>query len=122
MRMKTTDRRLHIVIVLTACWVVAMPPVWMQAQLLSSYVPELVIAGACLILLPGAWLHRRWAARGLVVAAFVLPALKAWWLGSPDAGTWLISSALLILVAWGSAERHEDQPGIPDATSEPLEN
>lgn len=112
--MKPNERRLQIVIILTALWVVALPPIWTHLlatpfgqdplRFLSFYVPELVIAGACLILLPGAWLHRRWAVRGLVVAAFILPALKTWWLGSPDSGNWLLSSALLLLVAWGSAD------------------
>jgi len=105
--------------VLAAWWVIAMPPIWAQAlsshfeqnfrQLISFYMPELAIAAACLILLPAAWLRRRWAMAGLVAAAFLFPLLKGW-LGSPISGAWIVSSALLLLVAWGSGARNIEPP------------
>ena len=117
--MKSNELRLRIVIVLAAWWVIAMPPIWAQAlsshfeqnfrQLISFYMPELAIAAACLILLPAAWLRRRWAMAGLVAAAFLFPLLKGW-LGSPSSGAWIVSSALLLLVAWGSGARNIEPP------------
>jgi hypothetical protein len=117
--MKSNELRLRIVIVLAAWWVIAMPPLWASAfsthfeqnlqQFLSFYMPELAIAAACLILLPAAWLRQRWAMGGLVAAAFVLPLLKGW-LGSPISSAWIVTSALLLLVAWGRGARNIEPP------------
>jgi len=105
------DRVVRILVVITAWWVVLMP--FVQArnlsmrvgidylEFLSLYVPELVVAAACVVLLPGAWMLQRWAAIGLPVVALMLPVLKTW-LGSPTYGSWPVSSALLLLLAWAA--------------------
>lgn len=102
------EMRLRIVVIIAAGWLILMPPIWASTlsgqfgfeyfEFLKFYVPELVIAAACLILLPGAWARKSWAALGLLFAAVLLPVLK-YSVGSPTSGTWVISSALMLLVA-----------------------
>jgi hypothetical protein len=102
------ETQLRIVVIIAACWIILMPPIWAKTlsvqfgfdyfELLAFYIPELVVAVACLILLPGAWARKGWAVVGLVVAAVLLPIIKQF-VGSPTSSTWFISSALMLLVA-----------------------
>ena len=102
------ETQLRIVVVITACWIILMPPIWAMTlslrfgleyfEFLAFYIPELVVAVACLILLPGAWARKGWSVVGLVFAAVLLPIIKLI-AGSPTFGTWVISSALMLLVA-----------------------
>ena len=102
------ETQLRTVVIIAACWIILMPPIWAKAlssrfgfayfEFLAFYIPELVVAVACLILLPGAWARKGWAVVGLVFAAILLPIIKHF-VGSPTSGTWLISSALMLLVA-----------------------
>src|SRR5688500_955135 len=102
------ETHLRIVVIIAACWIILMPPIWAKVlssrfgfeyfELLAFYVPELVAAAACLILLPGAWARKGWAAGGLVFAAVLLPVLKHF-IGGTTYGVWLISSVLMLLVA-----------------------
>jgi hypothetical protein len=102
------ETQLRIVVIIAACWIILMPPIWAKTlsmqfgfdyfEFLALYIPELVVAVACLILLPGAWARKGWAVVGLVVAAVLLPIIKQF-VGSPTSSTWFISSALMLLVA-----------------------
>jgi hypothetical protein len=95
-------------VIIAACWIILMPPLWAKTlssrfgfeyfEFLAFYIPELAVAVACLVLLPGAWARRGWAVVGLVLTAVLLPISKQF-VGSPTTGAWLISSALMLLVA-----------------------
>lgn len=102
------ETQLRIVVIIAACWIILMPPIWAMTlslqfdfgylEFLAFYFPELVAAVTCLILLPGAWARKGWSVLGLVLAAVLLPVIKHF-VGSPTSGTWFISSALMLLVA-----------------------
>jgi hypothetical protein len=101
----------RIAIAIAAVWVILLPLVlarltsWLigcdYAVGLAFYQPDLAIGAASVILLPAAWLRKRWAIVGLVVAALLLAALKMK-SASPFAFAWMISSAVLFLVAWSA--------------------
>src|SRR5512138_3232703 len=105
----TKATQLRVVTLIAATWIVLLPPFWAwnlsvrfaipYFEFLAFYVPELVVAAVSLVLLPAAWMLQRWVVGGLVAAAVLLPALK-FAFGSPSVGTWFISSALLLLVAY----------------------
>ena len=102
------ETQLRTVVIIAACWIILLPPIWAKTLslrfgfeyfgFLAFYTPELLVGGACLILLPGAWARKGWAVVGLVLAAVLLPIIKHF-IGSPTSGTWFISSALMLLVA-----------------------
>jgi hypothetical protein len=102
------ETQLRIVVIIAACWIILVPPIWAGTlssrfgfeyfEFLAFYVPEFAVAAACIILLPGAWARKGWAVVGLVLAAVLLPVIK-YFVGSPTYGTWVISSALMLLVA-----------------------
>lgn len=105
---RTTGLRATIVI--AACWLILMPPIWAYTlavqfgfeypQFLRFYLPEIVGALFACVLLPAAWFFKRWSVPGLVLAAIVLPIVQLV-VGSPTFGVWACSSALFLLLAFG---------------------
>jgi hypothetical protein len=104
--------RFRLVIILAAIWVILLPPWWAQnlsaryeipyLEFLGFYIPELIVAASSVVLLPAAWMQKQWAVAGLIAAATLLPILKLS-LGSPTSnGAWVVSSALLLLLAYGA--------------------
>lgn len=107
--MKTYQHRIAVIV--AAVWVIVLPFVWARfyswavacpyADILPRYRPDLAAGAAAVVLLPGAWMRKRWAGRGLIGAAVLLPVLKMTMTG-PMPGTWMISTLLLLLAAWGT--------------------
>jgi hypothetical protein len=66
-------------------------------QILPFFLPELLVGLFCLVLLPAAWLRRRWAGVPLLAVAALLPALK-FLAGDATYGVWPFVSPLLVLI------------------------
>jgi len=97
-----------ILVVSVAVWCVVLPFVWPYNvgriagigywQMLSYYIPELVVGAIVLVCLPLVFLRQRLAVVGLVLAAVLGPIIKIT-IGTPG-DMWLLSPVLLSVLSW----------------------
>ncbi len=103
--------RFLLLLAATTLWCVAMPFVWAYnvdkhidptlatyPQVLALYLPDLVTGGIFLLCLPLVFLRPRAAVVGLACAALLLPVLDHT-IRAP-AGSWIMTTPLLLLLAW----------------------
>lgn len=94
---------------LVLVWCVVLPFFWARNidqryvhigywQMLSFYLPELIVGAVILFCLPFIFFRKRLAVFGLLTAAILVPTLK-FCVGSPSYGTWVISFILLLVLS-----------------------
>ena len=103
------DLPLLLIVGLVVAWCIVLPFVWAHNidqhyahmgywQMLSFYVPELIVGAVVVVCLPFVFFRKRFSAVGLLLAAILGPALK-FGIGSPS-DAWAMSFFLLLLLSW----------------------